>query len=661
MQDEPNERNTPPNSDDQSQTSAPNGDDKRPADNGVPDSELPTLVNAARVVLDTRVQSGETVERDDIMDVLTSNRPPEGDLLHQYGAQLLEYALTNRDAEAARLLAHLMDTNPDLDAALYPTLNDRLYVEPDLVYAFARARMAVEPSPQWQTRLQAAAFSSLQIAISDGDTETVGKWLQLIAREPTSYGLDAVLRGGLLAAGERARNDSDLALIVLTLAVKRDPGALELLLDDDTLLAGLPGNIGSVLRNYQGDALLVQRNQGTEMFTVALVRAARARAGALFTTSVIEQAWSLYLSEPDTNLPPQYQIHQVIYEITGGPVDWLPDRSLETLLALMLEERRDDLFLQLTRQMSDREDCPRLLVGAFQASGLSDANITALTEQLINSAELSAATAAELYVQLLSAREWQADDAPLVSKLARTLYQHPSIEVPASVLWHMLDIGSAAKDELVTRTSLRRLTTHLQTLDDDTILADALMRLYADTAWNAALRETLLGWWRTFARDTTLARLQRLDRNLDSKRVPDIRTIAQTVIALHKMQGKRSLSDFADAVNTTYTVLQAFSDSFEPSAKRPVSFDQETVREELDARIEELSLHERKILANNLKELAQLIAEMGDNRSKASLMRRGDDVDRQLMTGSLQPHSAVDALKWLAGYLSGSQDDDDET
>jgi hypothetical protein len=47
---------------------------------------------------------------------------------------------------------------------------------------------------------------------------------------------------------------------------------------------------------------------------------------------------------------------------------------------------------------------------------------------------------------------------------------------------------------------------------------------------------------------------------------------------------------------------------------------------------------------------------MADNRSKASLIRRGDDVDRQLMSGEQQPHSAVDALKWLAGYLGGTQD-----
>jgi hypothetical protein len=36
------------------------------------------------------------------------------------------------------------------------------------------------------------------------------------------------------------------------------------------------------------------------------------------------------------------------------------------------------------------------------------------------------------------------------------------------------------------------------------------------------------------------------------------------------------------------------------------------------------------------------------------LIRRGDDLDRDLMSGEQTPHSAVDAMKWLAGYWGTS-------
>ena len=44
---------------------------------------------------------------------------------------------------------------------------------------------------------------------------------------------------------------------------------------------------------------------------------------------------------------------------------------------------------------------------------------------------------------------------------------------------------------------------------------------------------------------------------------------------------------------------------------------------------------------------------MGDHRSRASLVRQ--NVDRQLLAGAQQPESAVDAMKWMAGYLEGIQ------
>lgn len=214
------------------------------------------------------------------------------------------------------------------------------------------------------------------------------------------------------------------------------------------------------------------------------------------------------------------------------------------------------------------------------------------------------------------------------------------------------------KQEFITRVALRRLTTDLDTLDDDDLLVDDLQRITTLIAWSSAARAQFLAWWRGYVRLQSMARLQRIDKALaDSRRaLDDLRTVIQAVIAFRRMLGKRSLGQFAEDVATAYTVLQGLAELFDPSPKRPGNFDPATIRLELDARAEELSPHELKIFANNLKELAQMIAAMGDSRSKATLIRRGDDVDRQLMAGEQQPHSAVDTLKWLAGYLGGTQE-----
>ena len=76
----------------------------------------------------------------------------------------------------------------------------------------------------------------------------------------------------------------------------------------------------------------------------------------------------------------------------------------------------------------------------------------------------------------------------------------------------------------------------------------------------------------------------------------------------------------------------------------------------LGAQEADISPQERQILSNDLKEIAHMVAEMGDNRTRGNLVRRGDDLDRDLMTGEQEPHGAVDVMKWLAGYWSGTQD-----
>ena len=128
----------------------------------------------------------------------------------------------------------------------------------------------------------------------------------------------------------------------------------------------------------------------------------------------------------------------------------------------------------------------------------------------------------------------------------------------------------------------------------------------------------------------------------------------QTTLAFRRMLGNRSLEEFAQAVNVVFSVLEDIADSFDPSPRQSTHFDEQTVRNELDTRQPELSDHEWRILAKNFKELAALIGEMGDHRSKGNLVRQ--NVDRHLLTGEQQPESAVDAMKWIAGYLEGIQD-----
>jgi hypothetical protein len=620
----------------------------------------PRLAAAERQALDARVLAGEAVAPDALKSALRGALPSE-ELKRAYAEMLLRHALDARDAEASGLVARLMDEDTALDESLEPLLEERLNTAPDEVYAFVRARLSESTNERWLARLKQAARSALDVAVTDGDAETTVNWLKLVSREPASYGLGDLLHSSLLAAGERAHADGELGRSLLGLSVRRDPAAFETLLADPALLAVMNNNLGNVLRDHQGEVMTTLQNQGAEMFLVALTRAAQARNPALFTSTSVDQLWAYYTGAQASNPAPQYSADKLVTLLLNEGAVWLDNTALQSLLTLTLRDKRDDLFVRLAHQLAERDNFTTLLGSALQKSARSETEINALVTQLTTSGDLSPLASVDLYGRVLTTLEWRKSALPLIQQWARTLNQHPTLTATPDALWRALDAATEAKDEGIARTVARRLTAELEATEDENAFAEALLRLYTVVQWNAAVRQYVVTWLRGFVREAALARLQRLDKALDGKKALDeLRPILQSVIAFRKLLGKRNLQQFAWDVGVAYGILQALTESFEPSPRRPMTFDQQTIRAELDARADDLTPHETQILANNFKELAQLIANMGDNRSKASLMRRGDDVDRQLMIGEQQPHSAVDALKWLAGYLSGAQEKDED-
>ncbi|MBK8024134.1 MAG: hypothetical protein IPK19_22555 [Chloroflexi bacterium] len=594
------------------------------------------------------------------LDVSTLRaNPPEGEARQEIARQLVRRALNQRDVEAARLTAEWMIADPTLDAAVYEMLDRALVVEPDAVYAFARAVVSDsgEPDPAWRERLKVAALSSLQVAITDGDSETVLNWLRLIAREPAAYELGEVLAAGFAAAQARAHDDADLARSLVLLAAKRTPVLLDTLLSDDALRTQLPDSLCEALQYGAGDPIALLNDFGSEIFLATLSRSTGLRAPDLFNADSIEKVWTLANGENGSAAAAEKLIKAWS---SGEPLDWMPEDAVSALLRLTLVNRRDDLFYALISRTTRREDFVPLLSTAIAGSGRSAADALALVAQVMAAGHIDQQGAAAIYVALLEAWSWDPAVFDLVEQLARALQQHPDVQVGPEALWQMLGVAGERKEDFTARAVLRRLLASFDKVEDETVLAEEITRVFSVVNWNGAARTGLLNWWREYAHNAPVARLQRLERAMpektaDGRRPEDIRAILGTVLAYRRMVGKRSLGQFAEDVATTFGVLTAFAESFDPNSKRTLVFDPATFRFELESHLAELADPEKKILANNLKELAGLIASMAEHRSKASLVRRAEDVDRLLMQGGNDPHSAVDALKWIAGFLSGSQ------
>jgi hypothetical protein len=614
-----------------------------------------------RQALDQQVINGAEVPAEALQDALAGDSPPQGDLRIRYGERLLDHALETRDPEWMERVADLMDAEPDIDQALTARMNDMLEEQPDAVYAFVRNHLTETQDKKWLRRLKLAALFSLRVAINDADAETIVKWLTLVAREPASYDVSDVLHYGILSAQERARKDPELARQLVLLAAKRDLAGLEALLNDQALLIALPNNVGKVLRDMEGDPLLLLQNRGAEIFLVGMARAARARSGTMFTPAVIAKLWELYTSgQPVGLLPPHFQAESILVrELIGHGAEFLKPDALESLLSLLFANKRDDLILEMFAAPDTNKHLLPLLVPAMERAQRSVNEALDLIGRLTGENRITPTQAASVLVNMLDGLEWSRETLPLMQQLARMLQQHSTLSLPPEILRKLLEQAAEFKDEFIARQVVKRLLSALDKIEDEAELAASLRQTAMTSAWSDNVRQSITSWWRGFARAQSLNRLGRLEKVMESRRTlePE-RNIVLTLIALRRMLGGHSLQEFAANVQAAYTVLEGMSESFDPDAKHPTSFDPPTVREELNARDDQLAPEERQVLASNLKEVARLIAEMGDARTKSNIIRREDDVDRDLMSGEQPPHSAVDAMKWLAGYWGATREEE---
>ncbi len=624
---------------------------------------------AAHTTINLRILAGTEVSISDVKAIFSERLPLSDDLHILYAERLLNEALETRDVEAALIVALEMDSDPQLDQKLHLQLMEALQSQPDAVYVFIRARLndAMESSQRWLERLQIAALASLRVAISAADSTTIINWLRLISREPLSYGLSEILRQGIFTAQIRAHDDGELARQLLILTVKRDPEIINQLLDDAAFLAVVPENMGAVLRDYNGDPLVTLQNRGPELFLVVMARAARAHSAEMFNPQTIENVWRLFTAGQTFNLPTQYQPASIVDIWVESGTGWLPNDMLQTICTLMLADGRDELFYRMASQLASQELLVDMLVTVLQSSQRNITDLLPLIAHLINNKQITQQEAVNTYIELISLREWRQIALPLVEQLARIVQQVPALDIPTHTIWRLLDNAATSRSDMVARVAARQLFNDMEASfnqEDEganNLIVETLLRLFDQLQWSNSARQYVLNWWRDFVRSQPVARLGKLDKALDGKRaLEDCRTILQSTLAFRRMLGKRSIGEFASAINIAFSVLEDIADSFDPSPRRAVSFDEGTIRAELDARKSELSDQELRILTTNFRELAQLIGEMGDHRSKANLMRRGENIDRQLMSGEQQPDSAVDVMKWVAGYLDGVQNRDDE-
>jgi len=611
--------------------------------------------------IDRHVQAPEDiVSTEAIIRVLDGATSPSDEIRFQYIKKLLHNALSERDAAAGMRVAEELEKDASLEGALSEIFDEMLEDQPDAVYVFIRNRlMRLGVDEAWIPRLQAAARSSLEVAAEEGDVGTLAGWLELIAHEPQTYQLHDILQQAILLAKQRAYADGELGIHLILIAVRRVPEIVDALYQDEKLINALESNVRIALQNPSADSLEQLIDEKTEYFLLALYHGIQVSDEILVTLPSVKRLWSLYESDQRINLPAVYRppaltrllAAEASHQMTEEAVDFLFDNIIAC------DDRK--LIVDAAHHFADRQ----LLFPRLSQSLESDAVPLDKVLSIMNAVNgIKSAPPHEVidtYFTLLDYYQWEPQTQRLMEALSRVMAKHHEVQISYRHLWRLFDNCHELEIEGATRVSMAHLLLQYGEEEDLSAVVDGVARIWRQIGWSKALQVTVNSWWRNYTHNLSLTQLQRLERELEPQRgMEPQKHILNSVLAMRRWLHNQDPVELAESINTTYTILEHFTEAFD--AEHIHEIDSHTIRRELDEVGGGLSSEQRHILANNLRNLAHRITQMAEQRSKPSLIRSDDSIERQLQHGEANPQGSIDMMKWIAGYLDGAHPPSEE-
>ena len=610
---------------------------------------------ADRFWVDRHVRSpSDAVSTEAILRALDGPTPPSDDLRGHYIKKLLQNALSERDAGAGVRVAEELEQDAALEGALAEIFEAMQEDQPDAVYVFIRNRlMHLGVDEKWIPRLQKAARSSLEVAIDEGDVGTLAGWLELIAHEPQTYQLHDILREGILRARQRAYSDGELGIHLILIAVRRVPEIVDALYADEDLVGALQADVRVALQ--APSALSIERliDDRTEYFLLALYHGVKVSDGLLVTLPTVRLLWSLNESAQRVNLPAVYRPPAVTRLLATEASHQLTGDAVDFLFANIVRCDDRKLIVDTARHYADRELLFPRLSHALEDDAVPLDKLLSIMNAVSGIKSAPPHEVIDTYFTLLDFYQWEPQTQRLMESLTRHMAKHQEVQVSYRHLWRLFESCRTLEIEGATRVSMTHLLLQYGEEEDLSAVVDGMTRICRQIGWSKALQAAVNSWWRNYTHSLSLSQLQRLERELAPQRgIEPQKHILYSVVAMRRWLHNQDPVDFADSINTTFTILEHIADAFD--AEHIHEIDSHTIRRELDEVGGGLSSEQRHILATNLRNLAHRITQMAEKRSKPSLIRSDESIERQLQHGEANPQGSIDMMKWIAGYFDGA-------
>ena len=610
---------------------------------------------ADRFWLDRHVQAPEDdVSTEAIIRILDGARPPSDEIRRQYIRRLLQNALSERDSAAGARVAEELENDAELESTLSDIFDEMLEDQPDSVYVFIRNRlMHLGIDDRWIPRLQTAARNSLEVAIEEGDIGTLAGWLELIAHEPQAYLLHDILQEAILLAKQRAYGDGELGIHLILIAVRRVPEIVNALYEDKLLIDALDADVRIALQNPRADSLERLIDERAEYFLLALYHGVKVSDEVLVTLATVKRLWSLYRSDQRVNLPAVYRPPAVTRLLATEASHQMTEEAVDYLFESIIAGDDRKLIADSAHHLANCEMLFPRLSQTLSRDTLPMDKVLSIMHAVSNIKSAPPHEVIDTYFTLLDYYQWEPQTQRLMEALSRLMAKHHEVQVSYRHLWRLFDSCKALEIEGATRVSMTHLLLQYGEEEDLSTVVDGVARICRQIGLSKPLGAAVNSWWRNYTHSLSLTQLQRLERELEPQRHLEAQKhILYSVLAMRRWLHSQDPVELAESISATFKILEHIAEAFD--AEHVHEIDSHTIRRELDEVGRGLSSEQRHILANNLRNLAHRITQMAEKRSKPSLIRSDDSIERQLQHGEADPQGSIDMMKWIAGYLDGA-------
>ena len=600
-----------------------------------------------------RYLNQEAITREELQAWLADAPDVPLDWLDDYAQSLFESVLGTRETNYYPIIIQQLERSEGLQERLAPILERNLKTCPDCVYGFMRvwASLTVAFSDAcWET-LWESAQRSLEVAIATHDAETILSWLRLIAREPSHYQLGEVLRGGIRQFVPLTYSDEQLAQRLIVLTVRFAVDIVEELLNDTRFIIGLPSAFQNGLTHGDPHGLVEIRSVSNKLFLVAMHQALKHKQVKAFEQGGLTAVLELDQAETPLTTESPYRPHDILLSCIQQGYEWLSGEVLIELGRYVLVRNQRIEFRQLCENLAKRRRLLSLLPQMLTYSPVGINRVIDTVSMIFASEFLPPQDLINLVLRLLDEMVWTKETLPLMEMLVRLVEQYPTqVQLLTETYFTLITHAEKFNEDDLAYFATLQLLNGIREMGDEAHLQRA-KQVFEEITWSVSAQQAYLKWYREFANHQSTARLNVLLKGLNGARLFEpIREVLQGILAMRHVMGKMSLSDLSQQVDLTYQLLLGFSEAFD-SEQRSAKLHLPTIECQLKETMKDASLQDREILADSLGRLASLISALADKRTKPGIGRRADELDRQLASGKQEPASALDMMKWMAGYF----------